>query len=142
VRQSYTVRTRDPAAPNPALISASENAITGVNGDLGTRHSRRSRTMTHRRPLALSLLVTIVLAIAVLIARDQLVTSGEADSAPAAVTTTATATEIPLVNLVRTADGQQVAVPAGSLDQQVYSDDDHDDDHGDYNDDHEDADDD
>jgi hypothetical protein len=95
--------------------------------------------MQHRRSLAVSLVVTLVLAVAVLIARDQLVTTSEADTAPTAVTTTAT--EIPLVNLVQTADGRQVVVPAGTLDQQVGGDDDHehDDDHED--DDHEDHDD-
>ncbi len=95
--------------------------------------------MQHRRSLTVSLVVTLVLAVAVLIARDRLVTTGEADTAPTAVTTTAT--EMPLVNLVQTADGQQVVVPAGSLDQQGYGEDDdheHDDDH---DDDHEDEDD-
>lgn len=93
--------------------------------------------MTHRRPLTVSLIVTIALAFAVLIAREQIVT-GEADTAPP--TATIAATEIPLVNLVQTADGRQVVVPAGSLDQQGDEDDDHDDD-GDH-DDHEDDDDD
>lgn len=93
--------------------------------------------MTHRRPLAVSLIVTIALAVAILIARDQIVT-GEADTA--SPTATVAATEIPLVNLVQTADGRQVVVPAGSLDQQGDEDDDHDDD-GDH-DDHEDDDDD
>jgi hypothetical protein len=94
--------------------------------------------MQHRRSLAVSLIVTLALAVAVLIARDQLVTTGEADTVPAAVT--ATATEIPLVNLVRTADGKQVVVPAGSLDPQVSGGGDHEnDDH--ENDDHEDHDD-
>ncbi len=94
--------------------------------------------MQHRRSLAVSLIVTLALAVAVLIAREQLVTTGEADTAPAAVT--ATATEIPLVNLVQTADGRQVVVPAGSLDQQGYEDEDHDDDDHEDND-HEDDDD-
>lgn len=91
--------------------------------------------MTHRRPLAVSLIVTIALALAVLIARDELVI-GEADTA--SPTATVAATEIPLVNLVQTADGRQVVVPAGSLDQQGYEDDDdhdHDDDHEDDDDD-------
>jgi ABC-type Zn2+ transport system substrate-binding protein/surface adhesin len=96
--------------------------------------------MTHRRPLAISLIVTLALAAIVLVARDELVSSGEADIAAPA--TTVAATEIPLVNLVQTADGQQVAVPAGSLDQRAYEDDEeHDDDHDD-DDDHEDEDDD
>src|SRR5687768_8877572 len=95
--------------------------------------------MTNRRPLAISLIVTLALALIVLVARDQLVTSGEEGTAPPAATVGAT--EIPLVNLVQTTDGQQVVVPAGSLDQQGYEDeeeDDHDDD--DHDDDHEDHD--
>jgi hypothetical protein len=91
--------------------------------------------MTNRRPLAVSLIVTLALAIIVLVARDQLVTSGEEGTTPPAATIAAT--EIPLVNLVQTADGQQVVVPAGSLDQQGYEDeDDHDDDDHDDDDDH------
>lgn len=89
--------------------------------------------MAHRRPLAVSLIVTLALAVIVLVARDQLVT-GEAETVPPAATTAAT--EIPLVNLVQTADGQQVVVPAGSLDQQEYEDDD--DHHDDHDDDHDD----
>jgi hypothetical protein len=86
--------------------------------------------MTNRRPLAVSLIVTLALAIIVLVARDQLVTSGEEGTTPPAATVGAT--EIPLVNLVQTTDGQQVVVPAGSLDQQGYADEDEDeDDHDD-----------
>ena len=97
--------------------------------------------MTHRRPIAVSLIVTLALAAIVLVARDQLVTSGEEDTAPPAATVAAT--EIPLVNLVQTSDGQQVVVPAGSLDQQGYEDeDDHDDDEGHDDDDEDDEDDD
>jgi flagellar basal body-associated protein FliL len=95
--------------------------------------------MIHRRPLTVSLIVTIALAFAVLIAREQIVT-GEADTAPP--TATIAATEIPLVNLVQTADGRQVVVPAGSLEQQGHEGeerhDDHDDDHDDHEDDHDD----
>lgn len=101
--------------------------------------------MTNRRPLAVSLIVTLAIVAIVLVARDELVTSGEEDTtAPAA---TVTATEIPLVNLVQTADGQQVVVPAGSLGQQGYEDDDdndgdHEDDDHDDDDDHDEDDDD
>jgi hypothetical protein len=97
--------------------------------------------MTNRRPLAVSLIVTLALALIVLVARDQLVTSGEEGTAPPAATVGAT--EIPLVNLVQTTDGQQVVVPAGSLDQQGYADEDEDEDEDDHeDDDHDDHDDD
>jgi hypothetical protein len=93
--------------------------------------------MQHRNALTAALVVTLLIAVTVLFARDRIVTSGEADTGAAAVS--ATATEMPLVNLVQTTDGRQVAVPAGSLDQQGYEDDD-DEDHDEEDDDHEDED--
>lgn len=73
--------------------------------------------MYHRRALSISILTTLVLAIAVLLARDQISTLGNADASQELSPTTvpATATELPLVNLVRTSDGQTVAIPADSL---------------------------
>jgi hypothetical protein len=79
--------------------------------------------MRHRNALAAAVLVTLLIAVTVLIARDEIVSGDEPEAGAAVV---ATATEIPLVNLVQTTDGRQVAVPAGSLDQRGYEDDDDD----------------
>jgi hypothetical protein len=73
--------------------------------------------MQHRRALAISVLLTLVIAVTVLVVRDQFLTADEADATDITAATEATATELPLVNLVRTDQGE-VVVPAGSLDQQ------------------------
>lgn len=101
--------------------------------------------MHHQRALAVSIVLTLLIAFTVLLARDQLVATDAADEAP--VASAVTATELPLVNLVQTGDGQTVAVPANSLAQTGYDDDDHeeeedDDEHEDHDEDEDDDDDD
>lgn len=99
--------------------------------------------MHHQRALAISIVLTLLIAFTVLLARDQLVATDAADDAP--VAGAVTATELPLVNLVQTGDGQTVAVPANSLGQTGYDDDDHeedDDEHEDHDEDEDEDDDD
>ncbi len=102
--------------------------------------------MQHRRALGISIILTLAIVFTVLVSREQFLTSSEADATngnTAAVSTT-TPTQMPLVNLVKTADGQTVAIPADSQTVNTgnaYNDDDsyeHESDHNGYdNDEHE-----
>jgi hypothetical protein len=74
--------------------------------------------MRNRRAYGISLLLTLLLAIAVLAARDQFLVSEGADANQgndATAAAPATATELPLVNLVRTSQGETVAIPVNGL---------------------------